>query len=234
LKTAQNQAALALASVVVIDDDAQFRRSLTRLLEEAGHQPKAYESFEHFASGMIPQEGCVVLDLNLPRSNGLEIQEKLTLVAPAVCIVFLTGFGQVAASVRAMKRGAVDFLEKPVEDVVLLQAVEHALDRSRSLNKDRAECEELHRRIGRLSSRERDVFALITSGLLNKQAAAELGITERTVKHHRRNIMDKLETESLAELAKIAERVDSRDKSAESPSRNSASQATTESSVRGR
>jgi FixJ family two-component response regulator len=235
LKSAQNQAALALASVVVIDDDAPFRRSLTRLLEEAGHQPKAYESFDHFeASGMIPQEGCVVLDLHLPRSNGLEIQEKLTLMAPAVCIVFLTGFGQVAASVRAMKRGAFDFLEKPVEDVVLLQAVEHALNRSRSLNKDRAECEELHRRIERLSSRERDVFALITSGLLNKQAAAELGITERTVKHHRRNIMDKLETESLAELAKIAERVDSSDKSAESPARNSASQATTESSVRGR
>lgn len=138
-----------------------------RLLEEHGHQPKGYESFDGFeASGIIPQEGCVLLDLNLPRSSGLEIQNKLAVMAPALCIVFLTGFGQVASSVRAMKSGAVDFLEKPVEDVVLLQAVGRALDRSRSLSQDRAERERLQRRFDCLTSREREVFALITLGLL--------------------------------------------------------------------
>jgi len=212
LKAVQNQA--ALGPVVVIDDDALFRRSITRLLETHGYQPKAYESFDNFeASGLIPQAGCVILDLNLPRRGGLEIQNKLAVMAPALCIVFLTGFGQVASSVRAMKSGAVDFLEKPIEDVVLLRAVSFALDRSRSLSRDRAEREQLQRRFEGLTSREREVFALITSGLLNKQAGAELGLTERTVKYHRKRIMEKMEALSLADLAKIAGRIDASEKS---------------------
>jgi FixJ family two-component response regulator len=167
----------AQSVVVVIDDDKLFRRSVTRLLEAHGHRPKAYESFEHFeASEMIPQEGCVVLDLNLPRSNGLEIQNQLAALAPTLCIVFLTGFGQVASSVLAMKSGAVDFLEKPVEDAVLLHAIDRGLKQSWSLSRDRAEREKLRRQFEGLSSRERDVFTLITSGRLNKQAGRNLGL----------------------------------------------------------
>jgi FixJ family two-component response regulator len=202
------QSAAALASVIVIDDDRLFRRSLTRLLEAHGYQPRAYESFDHFeASGLVPQEGCLILDLNLPRSSGLEIQNKLLGIAPALCIVFLTGFGRVASSVRAMKSGAVDFLEKPVEDLILLRTVDHALTWSRTLARERGEREDIQRRFEQLTSRQRDVFALITAGLLNKQAATELGLAERTVKFHRKCIMERMGAESLAELARIAERI---------------------------
>jgi FixJ family two-component response regulator len=157
----------------------------------------------------MPQVGCAILDLNLPGRNGLEIQDRLAGLAPSLSAVFLTGFGRVDSSVLAMKRGAVDFLEKPVDHAVLLRAVEHAIDRSRKLNQEREEREELHHRFERLSAREREVFALITSGLLNKQAAAELRITEKTIKFHRAHIMQKMEAESLAELAKMAARIDS-------------------------
>jgi FixJ family two-component response regulator len=206
LKAEQKHA--ARAPVIVIDDDALFRRSLVRLLEEHGHQPKGYASFDHFeASETIPLEGCVVLDLNLPHRNGLEIQNKLAAIAPTLCVVFLTGFGQVASSVRAMKNGAVDFLEKPIEDVVLLQAVRRALERSRALSHDQVDRAELKRRFEGLSARERDVLALVTAGLLNKQVATNLGLAERTVKHHRKRLMEKMGAESLAELVKLAERI---------------------------
>jgi len=197
-------------AVVVVDDDALFRRSIARLLEEHGYKPSAYESFGQLEdAAKIPQEGCIILDLNLPGISGLEIQRKLTLMAPALCIVFLTGFGEVDSSVMAMKRGAVDFLEKPVEHEVLLRAVEHAINRSRMLNREQAESAELGRRFERLTAREREVFVRITSGLLNKQAGSELGISEKTVKFHRAHIMAKMEAESLAELAKMAARIGS-------------------------
>ena len=194
--------------VVVIDDDRLFRRSITRLLETHGYETEAYQSLNEIsAAGRIPQMGCALLDLNLPDTNGLEIQDKLAIIAPALSIVFLTGFGRVASSVRAMKTGAVDFLEKPVDDAILIQAVERAIDRSKRLSKERVEREELLRRFGRLTVREREVFVLITAGLLNKQAGAELAITEKTVKVHRAHVMEKMEVQSLAELVRVAQRL---------------------------
>ena len=185
-----------------------FRRSITRLLEEHGHSVAPYESLDQLLErGNIPKLGCALLDLNLPGVGGLEIQKRLAALAPTLAIVFLTGFGKVDSSVRAMKSGAVDFLQKPVEDAVLLEAVELAIDRSRTFNRQRAEHDELRGRFERLSTREREVFALITSGLLNKQAAAELDITEKTIKFHRAHIMKKMEARSLAELAKMEERI---------------------------
>lgn len=216
MKTSAKQAKCPDAPIVIIEDDALFRRSIVRVLEEHGYKPSAYESFDQLEEvATIPQEGCIILDLNLPGTDGLEIQRRLTAMAPSLSIIFLTAFGRVDVSVRAMKRGAVDFLEKPVEDEVLLRTVEHAIDRTRTLNRERSELAELRRRFERLSDREREVFARITSGLLNKQAAAELGISEKTVKFHRAHIMEKMEASSLAELAKMAARIGLNAQSAE-------------------
>jgi FixJ family two-component response regulator len=208
LKAVAKQTTSLPASVIIIDDDSLLRRSIARLLQEHTHNVEAYESLAQlYETGKVPRIGCALLDLNLPGANGLEIQAKLAVVAPTLSIVFLTGFGQVDSSVRAMKGGAVDFLQKPVEDVVLLQAVERAIERSRALGHQLIARDELRQRFERLSTREREVFALVTSGLLNKQAAAELGIAEKTVKFHRAHIMEKMEVESLAELAKMADRI---------------------------
>ena len=208
MKTSARKTERPEAPVFIIEDDALFRRSIVRVLEEHGYKPNAYESFDHFEkAAMIPQEGCVILDLNLPGTSGLEIQRWLTAMAPSLSIIFLTAFGRVDVSVRAMKRGAVDFLEKPVDSDVLLQTVEHAINRTRLLNRERSELAELRRRFERLSEREREVFTRITSGLLNKQAAAELRISEKTIKFHRAHIMEKMEAGSLAELAQMAARV---------------------------
>src|SRR5271167_3513722 len=205
--------------VIIVDDDSMFRRSITRLLEEHGHSVAPYESLDQLVeTGSIPKLGCALLDLNLPGVGGLEIQKRLATLAPTLAIIFLTGFGEVDSSVRAMKSGAVDFLQKPVEDAVLLQAVELAIDRSKTLNHQRAKRYELRGRFERLSTREREVFALITSGLLNKQAAAELDVTEKTIKFHRAHIMEKMEAQSLAELAKMAERISLSDQLASSQS----------------
>jgi len=205
LKTRARQARRSEAPVLIIEDDALFRRSIVRILEENGYKPNAYESFDHFENAAtIPQTGCIILDLSLPGASGLEIQRRLTTIAPSLSIIFLTAFGRVDACVRAMKRGAVDFLEKPVEDEVFLQAVERAIERTLMLNRERLELAELRGRFERLSDREREVFIRITSGLLNKQAAAELKISEKTVKFHRAHIMEKMEAGSLAELAQMA------------------------------
>jgi FixJ family two-component response regulator len=185
-----------------------FRRSITRLLEHNTYRVEAYESLDRLGdTSRLPSVGCVVLDMNLPGAGGLEIQENLTNLAPTLAIVFLTGFGKIASSVQAMKRGAVDFLEKPVEERALLDAVESAIDRSRQLHLEKRELDQIRTRYQALTKREQDVFTLITSGLLNKQAGAELGITEKTIKVHRAQVMDKMGAESFAELVKISQRL---------------------------
>jgi FixJ family two-component response regulator len=196
------------SDVIVIDDDPSVRKSIKRLLEAHGHSVQTCGSLDEFAAaGSIPQVGCVVLDLNLPGIDGLEIQAKLAVLAPTLSIVFLTGYGKVSASVRAMKAGAVDFLEKPVRAGMLIPAVEQAIARSRRLLQERVVRQSLQRRFDALTERERQVFSLITLGLLNKQAAAELGITEKTVKVHRARVMDKMGAGSLAELVKMSQRL---------------------------
>ena len=210
--------------VIVIDDDPLFRGSITRLLEAEGYRPDVYESLGEFRSGgKLPQVGCAVLDLNLPDATGLEIQQELARLAPALSIVFLTAFGQVTSGVQAMEGGAVDFLEKPAQDAVILEAIRRALERSQTLREGQLELDELGRRFARLSAREREVFGLITAGLLNKQAAAELGITEATVKVHRARVMEKLQAKSLAELVRIAHRITA----TEHPGASSSATATT-------
>jgi FixJ family two-component response regulator len=146
--------------------------------------------------------------LNLPGTSGLKIQEQLAVAAPTLPIIFLTGFGKVASSVRAMKAGAVDFLEKPVRAADLVPAVERAISRSYKLQSDHVELKKLRHRFESLTMREREVFTLITSGLLNKQAGAELGITERTVKVHRAHVMEKMKVGSLANLVKLSQRIE--------------------------
>jgi FixJ family two-component response regulator len=215
LKAAAKQTIEVQPEIVVIDDDRLFRQSIRRLLETHGYKSATYDSLEQLTdAGKIPQVGCAILDLNLPASSGLEIQDRLTKVAPALAVIFLTGFGQVSSSVRAMKAGAVDFLQKPVEDRVLLQAVERAVERSRRLYEERQELGGLRLRFEGLSQREQEVFALITVGLLNKQAGAELGLKEKTVKVHRAQVMAKMGAGSFAELVKIAERLGLKPKSA--------------------
>jgi FixJ family two-component response regulator len=192
--------------VVLIDDDLLLRRAVVRLLQLNGYFAATYDSLGQFLeAGKIPVLGCAILDLNLPDGSGLDIQKALAKSAPSLPVIFLTGYGKVETSVRAMKAGALDFLEKPVEDDVLLDAVRRAIERSRQLHADHSERLALRRRFERLSARERQVFALITSGLLNKQAGAELGLAEKTIKVHRAHVMEKMEAASFAELTKMAQ-----------------------------
>jgi FixJ family two-component response regulator len=194
--------------VVLIDDDRLLLRSVQRLLKTNGYFATSYDSLRQFLeAGRIPDLGCAILDLNLPDGSGLEIQQELTRSAPTLSVIFLSGYGKVETSVRAMKGGALDFLEKPVEDAVLLEAVRAAIERSRQLLADESERKLLRQRFERLSGREREVFALITSGLLNKQAGAELGLTEKTIKLHRGHVMEKMEAASFAELTKMAQKL---------------------------
>jgi len=194
--------------VFIIDDDQLFSRSIARVLDGQGYSTATYDSLAQLSAiEDIPQLGCAILDLNLMDSDGLQIQERLKKLAPTLAVIFVTGFGQVSSSVRAMKAGAVDFLEKPVEDTTLLRTVERAVEQSKVLYREQRELQDLHRRLKTLSQREREVFALISSGLLNKQAGAELGITEKTVKVHRAQVMAKMGASSFAELVKSAQRL---------------------------
>jgi len=195
-------------TVFVVDDDDAARLGLERLLVSDGHNVRAYASAEEYLHALDPGvPGCLILDLAMPGQSGLELQAHLAARQVEIPIVFLTGHGDVPASVRALKAGAVDFLEKPADAVALLQAVRTALQRDAELRAAREELRTLRERYERLSRRERQVFALVTDGRLNKQAAHELGITERTVKLHRAAVLTKMGANSLAELARMAERL---------------------------
>lgn len=194
--------------VHIVDDEAPVRTALGRLLRGAGHEVAVYASAEEFLAVAGPAlSGCIVLDLRLPGVSGLELQELLARRGCHAQIVFLTGHGDVAAGVRGMKKGAVDFLQKPVSDDELLSAVETALERDRSARRQREELDELRARCATLTDREREVWLEVVRGRLNKQVAGDLGIVERTVKAHRARVMEKLRADSTAELVRIAERL---------------------------
>lgn len=194
--------------VHVVDDDASTRRSLTRLLGGAGYEVALYASAEQLLEVAGPGlDGCVLLDLRLPGASGLELQERLAERGCPAAIVFLSGHGDVPASVRAMKQGAADFLQKPAAADELLAAVASALERAASTRAQREELHGLRARAGSLSERQREVWLRAARGQLNKQIALELGIVERTVKLHRAQAMAKLGARSTAELARIAERL---------------------------
>lgn len=196
------------ATVFVVDDDDALRRATTRLLVSHGFTVKAFASAEEFVAAFDPEaSGCLLLDLRMPGQSGLELQRTLGERGATLPIVFLTGHADVPASVHAMKHGAIDFLEKPVNEVQLVDALGRAIARDTEMRALRTERARLQRRYDALTPREREVFDEVVAGQLNKQAAYALGIAERTVKLHRARLLEKMGAASLADLVRMAERL---------------------------
>lgn len=196
---------MASPVVHVVDDDEMARKGTARLLAAAGHEVRAHASAHDFLGAVDPNApGCVILDVQMPDLSGLELQVAMAERAITLPIVFMTAHGQIPDSVRAIQRGAVDFLVKPVDGSVLLAAVSRALAQDAAARANRARQEGLRRRYERLTPREREVFLHLIRGQLNKQVAADLEITERTIKLHRASILQKLEVGSMAEIARLA------------------------------
>jgi FixJ family two-component response regulator len=195
-----------LPIVYLVDDDPSFLRALSRLLSAAEYQVEIFESAKEFLTRpRSDAPGCAVLDLQMPGYSGLELQEALARAAEPLPVIFLTGHGDVSSSVYAMKRGAVDFLTKPFRGDELLDAVQRALARDAAAREARRQKREWGVRYKRLTPRERAVFALVVRGLPNKQVADALGISERTVKAHRGQVMHKMGVQSGAELGRVVE-----------------------------
>ena len=194
--------------VFVVDDDISVRESLELLIRSAGWQPETFPSAQEFLSRPRPLvPNCLVLDLSLPGINGLELQKRVAAESSAMPIIFITGYGDVPTSVQAMKAGAVEFLTKPFSDDVLLIAIGNAIERSRVAISQEIEMHALQDRYASLTPREREVMALVVTGMLNKQIGGELDISEITVKAHRGQVMQKMKANSLAELVKISARL---------------------------
>jgi FixJ family two-component response regulator len=198
----------ATSIVFVVDDDISVRESLELLIRSEGWQPETFSSSQGFlARPRTAVPSCLVLDISMPGLNGLELQKRVAAEHPDVPIIFITGYGDVPKTVQAMKAGAVEFLTKPFNDEVLLGAIRQALERSRIAVGQQAEIKELKSRYSSLSPREREVMALVVSGLLNKQVGGELGISEITVKAHRGKVMQKMKADSLPDLVKMASKL---------------------------
>jgi FixJ family two-component response regulator len=194
--------------VFVVDDDISVRESLELMIRQAGWRPELFASAQEFLSyPRIFAPSCLILDVNLPDLNGLDLQERVAVDRVDMPIIFITGHGDVPMTVQAMKAGAVEFLTKPFEDDVLLRAIRHALVRSEAALSHEAEISLLQSRHASLTPREREVMTRVVSGLLNKQVGFELGISEITVKAHRGKVMQKMEAGTFADLVTMAARL---------------------------
>ena len=194
--------------VFVVDDDISVRESLESLIRCAGWQPETFACAEEFIAHPRPfVPSCLVLDVSLPDLNGLDLQKRVAADRSDMPIIFITGYGDVPMTVQAMKAGAVEFLTKPFGDDVLLSAIRNAIERSQTALSREAERRVLQASYASLSRREREVLALVVSGLLNKQVGGELGISEITVKAHRGQVMRKMQADSLADLVNMAARL---------------------------
>jgi FixJ family two-component response regulator len=194
------------AIVAIVDDDSSVRQGLARLIRSVGWRVETFASAEEFLDRSRPEApGCLVLDLQLPDLSGLDLQKRMAEAGLETPIVFLTGHGDIPATVQAMKAGAIEFLTKPVDEENLLKAIEEAIERDRRTRKQNADLRELRGRYESLTPREQGIMQRVISGLLNKQIAAELEITEDTVKFHRGHIMRKMRADSLADLVRMAE-----------------------------
>lgn len=196
----------AAAVVFVVDDDASVRKSLTRLISEAGYTVQTFASAREFLA-RTPTAGpsCVVLDVRMPGATGLDLQQTLASAAHDIPIIFITGHGDISMSVKAMKAGAVDFLTKPFAGKDILDAIQRAVAKdTRDLGAE-ARTDEIRERVKLLTPRESQVFALVVTGMLNKQIASELGVGEKTIKVHRARVMEKMRAGSVAELVRLAD-----------------------------
>jgi FixJ family two-component response regulator len=195
-------------AVFIVDDDSSVRRSVTRIVRQAGFEVRGFASAEEFLAARLESAeppACLVLDLRMPGIGGLELQRELA-ADPAPCpVIFISGNGDIPATVQAMKQGAVTFLSKPFDHDELLQAIHEAVTRQRDLLATSSRVSEVRRRIGLLSGRESEVMAWVISGALNKQIAGELGIVEQTVKVHRARVMEKMQVVSVAELVRLCD-----------------------------
>jgi FixJ family two-component response regulator len=193
--------------VFIIDDDASIRKSLSRLLRSAGHTTETFASAEEFLGREhFNGIGCLLLDVRMPRLSGMDLQKELNKADYHMPIIFITGHGDIPMSVEAMKKGAADFLTKPFDDKELLQAIENAIEKDRQTRAEYDETLDIRRRIELLTPRENEILRYIITGMLNKQIALKLDISEKTVKVHRGRIMEKLCVDSVAELVRLAEK----------------------------